>query len=239
VPSEPGFLRFFESRVGRVLRDHHLLQNDDSILVASICPRDGLPLLDLLHRLRRPVPPRFRLGFATTRPMGAVAAELRGDSVRAVAGAAGAEVHELTLPLGAAPGCPACREAALEQVCRLARTLGATAVALPDCLDELAEDVLHGLVVEGALPSVEPVLELPGGLRLIRPLAFSEERLVRRYARERGLAPLEAPCAPSGEASPPPLARLLAGLGAKPARLKFNLVRAARQAAVVSRARSL
>ena len=237
MPRAPGFLHFFESRVGRTVRDHHLVQDGDLLLVASICARDGLSLLDVLGHLRRPVGPTWRLAFVRALPQGWVDAPGWHEAVLRVAAAHGAEVHDVTLPPAPGPGCRACRAHALAHVGRLARAIGAASVAVADTLDTLAEDVLQGLVVHGELTSTAPRVDLDGVV-LVRPLAQTEARNLRRYARERDLPSNEAPC-PSGQGAEPALSPLLAGLADKPARLKFNLVRAARQGAVVSDPRTL
>lgn len=234
MPREPGFVRFFDSRVGRVLRDHHLLHHDDTILVAAICPSDGLSLLALLHRLRRPVPPLYALRFAAIRPAGSPEPAGWREALVRVAAEAGAPVHDVAIEASSPPGCAACRAAALCAAADLARQTGCTAVALADSLDTLAEDVLVGLVGHGELRRVGPLGDLVPGVRLLRPFATSEARQVRRYARELGLPEGLAPCPDGAAAGRPLLPEVLAALGGKPAPIKFNLVRAARHVAVVT-----
>ena len=89
MPRAPGFLHFFESRVGRTVRDHHLVQDGDLLLVASICARDGLSLLDALGHLRRPVGPAWRLAFVRALPQGWVDAPGWHEAVLRVAAAHG------------------------------------------------------------------------------------------------------------------------------------------------------
>jgi tRNA(Ile)-lysidine synthase TilS/MesJ len=121
---------------------------------------------------------------------------------------------------------------------RLARDVGATALALGDTLDDVAEDVLLGLVEAGELRSAAPGGLVAPGLRLVRPFAGTEARVVRRYARERGLPDAVVACPVDDPAGRLHLADALAVLGGKPARLKFNLTHAARNVPVVTPARS-
>jgi tRNA(Ile)-lysidine synthase TilS/MesJ len=238
VTSEPGFLRFFESRTGRFLRDHDLIQQDDRLLVASFCARDGLPLLDWLHRHRS----RTRHADALSAAVVSLPASGQASGWRAalerVAAEALAPLHVLPSPAIGAPGCGACRADALEAVLRLAREVGATALALGDTLDDVAEDVLLGLVEAGELRSGSPGGPVDPGLRLVRPFAGTEARVVRRYARERGLPDAGGACPVDDPTRRLHLADVLAMLGGKPARLKFNLAHAARHVPVVTPARS-
>lgn|GEM_PF-5102381 len=238
MPREPGFARFFECRVRRVLRDDHLIQPDDQILVASICPDDGLPLLALLHRQRRPIPPVYGLRFALIRSEGLDVSATWREALQRVASEAGAPLHEVALASNVPEAGPPDPSRALEAARCLARDTGCTAVALADSLDALAEEVLVDLVARGELRPRGPLGDLGDGVRLLRPFASTEARQVRRYARELGL-PDTGTCPAEVAAARPLLPEVLAALGGKPAPIKFNLVRAARQVGVVSPPRSL
>lgn len=241
----PGSLRFFESRVGRVVRDHQLIHDGDTILVASICVRDALPLLDVLARRRQPVPPRYGLAAAVARPSAVVAPPGWSEAAARACSEAGAAFLAVELPspeatLAPSARCEACRRAAMAALTDLARSAGCGVVALADDLDAGVESALRGMIESGEVRALPPAEVLASGVRLIRPLVATEARFARRYARDRGLPDAATTCPFEESERRLRLPAFLAALGGASARIRYNIARAVQREhdAVVTRART-
>ena len=70
----------------------------------------------------------------------------------------------------------------------VADKLGCTKIALGHHLDDITETILMNLFFQGEISSMVPKQELfKGKITLIRPLAYVEEHLIKRFAKETKL----------------------------------------------------
>jgi tRNA 2-thiocytidine biosynthesis protein TtcA len=217
--------------INRAIREYGMIADGDRVAVAVSGGKDSLSLLRLLDLRRESAGARYKLAAihvmgdargAETPPHPPLLAWLAASGYEvAIERPALAEGEALPL------GCQRCTWNRRRALFQAARRLGCNVVAFGHHADDLAQTTLLNLLFHGRAETMAPRREYFGGLlRLVRPLCFSAEKDVRRFARASEFPP-PPPACPRSEHSQRELARgllRLAETGSRAART--NLLRA-------------
>ncbi len=219
-PTRADRLAFFMLKgVNTAIHRHAMIADGDRILVAVSGGKDSLTLLDLLHRRRRMAPEHYELVAGQVRsdhhcgrcvPEGWLRAWCEARDIPLVYGTvqvATAVSEAATSGHGSA--CFVCARRRRRALLELAQQYSCAKVALGHHADDLAETALMNLFYHACLETMAPVVSLfEGSFRLIRPLAYIEERDIVTFARASGYPLAGEPC-PDGEQSRRALVRRL------------------------------
>jgi len=220
--------------VNRAIRDYAMLANGDRVAVAVSGGKDSLSLLRLLDLRRKLCAEKYEL----------VALHVVGDARGADTPthypllewleASGYETW--TAPLELAQGetvpldCHRCSWNRRKALFIVAQKTGCNVIAFGHHADDLAQTTLLNLLYYGKLETMAPRREyFSGRLRLVRPLCYTAESEIRRFARACDFPPPPPRC-PQGDVSRRGLAKellRLAQTGGK--EVRANLLRAGLQ----------
>ena len=110
-----------------------------------------------------------------------------------------------------------------------ARQWGAASVALGHNRDDVIETLFLNICYAGEISTMRPAQDLfKGRFRLIRPLAYADEALIRRFAREQALPVSPNPCPSAGRSRRAEIKDLLQQLYRSNRKIKGNIFRAMR-----------
>jgi len=180
---------------GKAIGDYRMIAENDFILTGLSGGKDSMVLLLVLDYFRKKAPVHFRLAAATFDPgfEGFDAA-----STHAFCEALGIEHHTVRLQVGAViertgtehKPCVVCSRLRRGNLYALAKRIGANKLALGQHLDDIAVSFFISACRGGGLTTMGPnVPSDDNAIRVIRPLAYAEEKLTSAAAREKGIVP--------------------------------------------------
>ena len=188
---------YISKRVGKASVDYNMLAEGDKILVAVSGGKDSLTLLRILQDRRKFVPIKYDLlavhvdmGYPCQHPkiLAAYFKELGVDY----------HIEKIDILQGKSRKDISCfwcswnRRKALFQV---ADRFGCTKVAFGHHQDDIVETMLLNLFYHGEISGMCPRQELFGGkIVLIRPLAYVEEKMIVKFAKDAGFPHHKCAC---------------------------------------------
>lgn len=181
---------YLSKRVGRAVMDYRMLNDGDKVAVAVSGGKDSLVLLRVLNDRRKFVPIKYDLiaihidsGYPRpyAKPLERYFKKLKIkyhiekiDDIRKT------DPKEIN--------CFWCSWNRRKAIFKTADRLGYRKVALGHHKDDIVETVLLNLFFQGEISAMKPKQELfDGKITLIRPLAYVEESMIRKFAREEKL----------------------------------------------------
>ena len=95
--------------------------------------------------------------------------------------------------------CFLCSRRRRRRLFELADSLGCGKIALGHNRDDIVETFFLNMCYAGEISTMRPSQDFFGGrFTIIRPLAYTEQHLIRRFARERGFPKFHNPCPSAG-----------------------------------------
>lgn len=181
---------YISKRVGRAIIDYQMLSDGDKIAVAVSGGKDSLTLLRVLNDRKRFVPIKYEL-LAVHIDLGypKSCAKVLEKYFKKI----GVNYHiekvgilKKTKPKDIS--CFWCSWNRRKALFETANRFGSTKVALGHHKDDIVETILLNLFFQGEISAMSPKQELfKGKITLIRPLAYVEEYMIKRFAKEEGL----------------------------------------------------
>jgi tRNA 2-thiocytidine biosynthesis protein TtcA len=209
-PHKQAFWLF--KNINKAIREFDMLQAGDRIGVAVSGGKDSLSLLRLLDWRRKTVPVRYEL----------VAVHIIGDArgpecpahppLQAWIQNSGYEyaIEPLILPADEVlpMNCQRCAWNRRRTLFQVFRRLRCNVIAFGHHADDLAQTTLLNLFYSGRVETMTPIREyFDGDLRLIRPLCYTAEKDLRRFARANQDFPDPPPKCPQSDHSKREMAR--------------------------------
>jgi tRNA 2-thiocytidine biosynthesis protein TtcA len=183
---------------GKAITEFEMIRAGDRIGVGLSGGKDSTTLLHALLALQKRAPIRFEL-HAFTVEQGKFLGSLDGLAQHlaeiSVPWTLLKDPPSLNLVRDAVPhGCDICSRYRRRAVYSVAQELGCNVIAFGHTADDFAEAMLRNLLFTGAVKPLPPVALSSGGeFRLVRPLMYVNEDMIRKYAADRTI-PI-TPCA--------------------------------------------
>jgi len=181
---------YISKKVGKAIIDYKMLSEGDRIAVAVSGGKDSLTLLKVLNDRRRFVPIQYELlaihvdlGFPRS-----LSRQLEGYFKKIRIPYRILKVDTLKDTPRDQISCFWCSWNRRKALFEAADKFGCSKVALGHHKDDIIETILLNLFFQGEISAMAPKQELfKGKITLIRPLAYVEEYMIKRFAREEGL----------------------------------------------------
>ncbi len=222
-------------RVTKAIVDHDLIADGDRVMVGLSGGKDSWALMQILDVLRVRAPIDFTLVAVN---VNSGYANFRHDLVADACAERGWELHVEHTTIGAVMDdvledgetpCSLCARLRRGVLYRLARSVGATKIALGHHLDDFIETALLNLFFQGALKAMPARLTSDNGQHVvIRPLVFVTEAEARAYTEEAGLPVIGCCCPACGDLSlkRQRMKRLIADFEREHPDLKHSMIKA-------------
>ncbi len=202
MPADPDRLAYWLLKdINKAIRDFEMIQDGDRIGVAVSGGKDSLSLLRLLDWRRRSVPQSYELAAAH------IIGDARGpgcpshpslvtwleNSGYPFAVEAVIISEEETLPMN----CQRCTHNRRRTLFQVFQKMGCNVVAFGHHADDLAQTTLLNLFFGGRLETMAPRRDyFDGQMRLIRPLCYTREKDIHRFAHANPDFPSPPPKCP-------------------------------------------
>lgn len=220
--------------VGKALHHYDMISDGDRILVGVSGGMDSLSLMWILQERRRRVPidyelfgvhvdPGFEGGFADE-----LAAYCRQQGVALTVEHTddGVVAHS---PQNRENPCFLCASRRRKRLFRIAAALGCNKVALGHNRDDIVETFFLNMCYAGEMSAMMPAQSFfDGRFTVIRPLAYTGEDLIRRFARQHALPAFVNPCPSAGGSKRQVIKAWLAQLYRDNRKIRGNIFRALR-----------
>jgi tRNA 2-thiocytidine biosynthesis protein TtcA len=220
------------SLTGKAIHRYGLIEDGDRILVGVSGGKDSLAMLDLLLERAKRVPIRYELvpvhidlGFSSSRP----------QVLRQFFEERGLPYHIEPTEIGRLAHskenrenpCFLCSWERRKKIFSLAHRLTCNKIAFGHHKDDIIETFLLNIFYSAEISTMLPFQAMfKGKMTLIRPLALVEERMIERFAREKGLPVAMSGCPSSGRSKRYEVKALIETLAKKNPRIKGNIFRA-------------
>ncbi|MFA5114877.1 MAG: ATP-binding protein [Candidatus Omnitrophota bacterium] len=227
-----GAAFYISKSIGKAIGDYDMLSDGDKVAVAVSGGKDSLALLDILRRRQSFVPIKYDLlavhvdlGYPRS-SAGRMERYFKKLKVRyhiekcdALKGIKRKEIN-----------CFWCSWNRRKTLFEVADRLGYRKVALGHHKDDIVETILLNLFFHGEISAMSPKQELfKGRIVLIRPLAYAEETLIRRFVREQRFPEIDCSCPNSDTSRRRTVARLISQVKRICPEVKTNIFRSIRR----------
>jgi tRNA 2-thiocytidine biosynthesis protein TtcA len=190
MPVLEGLEYYLSKMIGRAIMDYKMLADGDKVAVAVSGGKDSLALLKILQDRQKFVPIKYEL-LALHVDLGyprSISAKLEKYFKKVKVKYHIVKGDELKNTKKKDINCFWCSWNRRKHLFIAADKLGFNKVALGHHKDDIVETILMNLFFQGEISAMKPKQELfKGRITLIRPLAYVEESMIRKFAREEKL----------------------------------------------------
>lgn len=219
---------YISKGMGKAIMDYKMLAPQDKIAVAVSGGKDSLTLLRLLIDRQVFVPIKYEV-MAIHIDMGypkSIAAKLERYFKKFNVEYTIVKSDILKKTPKSKINCFWCSWNRRRELFLAAHKLGCTKIALGHHMDDIAETFLLNLFFQGEISTMKPKQELfKGKITLIRPLAYVEERLIKRFAKETKLGHDTCVCPHSVTSNRNRMGKIIRNLGKICPDIKKNIFR--------------
>jgi tRNA 2-thiocytidine biosynthesis protein TtcA len=223
---------YISKGIGRAIMDYKMLADGDKIAVAVSGGKDSLTLLRLLIDRKAFVPIKYDL-IAVHVDMGypkSISRKLERYFKKLGVKYQIVKSDILKKTDKSKINCFWCSWNRRKELFIAANKLGCTKIALGHHMDDIVETVLLNLFFRGETSAMVPKQKLfKGKITLIRPLAYVEEHLIKRFAKEVKLGHDTCICAHSVTSNRTKIGRIIRDLGKISPDIKKNIFRSVKR----------
>ncbi|MDZ7370383.1 MAG: tRNA 2-thiocytidine(32) synthetase TtcA [candidate division KSB1 bacterium] len=220
------------ARIDKAVYEYRMFQDGDGVLFAVSGGIDSMALVDLLadHLVVYGQDMRVKavyvdLGFGVhaderCRKMSDFFASRRveGEIVRTEIGPYAHSDENRENP------CFLCSRIRRRHIFEAAERLGCQKIVFGHHKDDIIETLLLNMIYSREISTMPPRLEVfQGKYTILRPMMYIEKELVEKFARERGLVPIDQECPTAGNSKRQYIKELLAALEAEVPGAKENI----------------
>jgi tRNA 2-thiocytidine biosynthesis protein TtcA len=222
-------------KVTRAITEYALVEDGDRVMVGLSGGKDSWALIQMLSVLQKRAPIDFSIVAVN---VNSGYANFRHDIVTKACAERGWELHVEHTTIGAViddilddgeTPCSLCARLRRGVLYRIAKSVGATKIALGHHLDDFVETVLLNLFFQGSLKAMPARLVSDNGEHVvIRPLVYVTEAEARAYAQESSLPIIGCCCPACGDLSlkRQRIKRLIAELELEHPEIKNSMIKA-------------
>ena len=217
--------------MGKAIHTREMIQDGDHVMVAVSGGKDSMSLLWLLRERIKRIPIDYRITAVHVDPgFGADSAA----QMEAFFSDHGFDYHVLRSDIGPkAHGpenrenpCFLCSRLRRRRLFEIAAELGCHKLALGHNKDDVIETLFLNICYAGEISTMVPSQTLfQQRFTLIRPLAFADEDLIRRFARDQRFPDFENPCPTAKTSKRQEIKSLLQQLYRSNEKIKGNIFR--------------
>ena len=218
--------------MGKALHRYRMIANGDRIVVGVSGGADSLTLLWMLNERLKRVPITYELFAVYIDPgfEGSFGESLQwygtklGLSIRVDYTDDGPYAHS---PANRENPCFLCSRLRRKRLFEIADELGCTKLALGHNKDDIIETLFMNICYAGEISTMVPSQTFfQGKFTVIRPLAFADEQLIRKFARDQRFPEFINPCPSAGNSKRQEVKELLQQLYRANKKVKGNIFRA-------------
>jgi tRNA 2-thiocytidine biosynthesis protein TtcA len=219
--------------IGRAIHDYDMIRDGDRILVGLSGGCDSLTLLWMLAERRKRVRVAYDLLAAYIDPGFGAAAEGLQLFCKGLEIPLRTELTE-DGPVSHSPAnrenpCFLCAHLRRKRLFQIAAEVSCHTLALGHNKDDVIETLFLNMCYSGEISTMRPAQDLfRGRFRVIRPLAYADEQLIRRFARKWRLPVMANPCPSAGSSRRVWIKGLLDQLYRSNRKIKGNIFHAMR-----------
>jgi tRNA 2-thiocytidine biosynthesis protein TtcA len=186
--------------VGKAIHDYDMIRDGDRILVGLSGGSDSLALLWMLAERQTRIRVAYHLCAVYIDPgFGASAGEVLRSFCERLEVSLRTEVTDFGVishsPLNRENPCFLCARLRRKRLFEIAAELGCHTLALGHNRDDVIETLFLNIFYSGEISTMRPAQDLfDGRFRVVRPMAYADEPLIRRFAREWRLPVTANPC---------------------------------------------
>jgi len=221
--------------IGKAIGDYGMIRDGDRILVGLSGGADSLTLLWMLAERRHRIRIRYDL---TAAHLDLFSQNGAADVLKSFCDSLEIALRMERTDIGVVSHssvnrenpCFLCARLRRKRLFEIADELDCNKLALGHNKDDVIETLFLNMFYSGEISTMLPAQELFGGrFNVIRPLAYSEEALIRRFARDQDLPVVENRCPTSGRSMRTNVKILLGNLYRSNPKIKGNIFRAMRR----------
>jgi tRNA 2-thiocytidine biosynthesis protein TtcA len=233
--SGPGYAyKALNRAVGKAIHDYDMIRDGDRILVGLSGGSDSLALLWMLAERRPRIRIAYHLEAAYLDPgFGGHAAEALKPFCERLGVSLHSEVTDFGVvshgPLNRENPCFLCARLRRKRLFEIAAELDCRTLALGHNRDDVIETLFLNICYAGEISTMRPAQDLfSGHFRVVRPMAYADEQLIRRFVHEWDLPVTTNPCPSAGRSRRAEIKDLLQQLYRSNPKIKGNIFRAMR-----------
>jgi len=223
---------YISKRIGRAIIDYNMLSEGDKIAVAVSGGKDSLTLLRILNDRRAFVPIKYSL-VAVHIDMGypkSISKKLEKYFKKAGIDYHIEKVDTLRKTSKEDINCFWCSWNRRKALFEAADRFKCTKIALGHHMDDIIETILLNLFFQGEISAMKPKQELfKGKITLIRPLAYVEEYMIKRFAKEEKIPHDTCVCPHSVTSNRAKMGKIIQDLKRACPEVKKNIFRSVRR----------
>lgn len=177
--------------MGKAIKDYHLIEDGDKVLVGLSGGKDSMALLELLAEQSKIFKPRFTVEAVYVR-MRNIPYQSDEDYLTAFAASKDVPLHIVETSFDIQEDkkktpCFLCSWYRRKKIFETAKTLGCSKLALGHHKDDIMQTAMMNLTFNGRLDTMPPLLKMDKfEMTIIRPLCLVRERDLQRMAKEEG-----------------------------------------------------
>jgi tRNA 2-thiocytidine biosynthesis protein TtcA len=221
-----GLEFYISKRVGRAIMDYRMLSDGDKVAVAVSGGKDSLTLLKILQDRQKFVPIKYEL-LALHVDMGyprSISAKLEKYFKKQKVRYHIIKSDDLKNTPRKDINCFWCSWNRRKNLFQAADKLGYNKIALGHHKDDIVETILMNMFFQGEISAMKPKQELfKGKIMIIRPLAYVEESMIRKFAQKEKLPHDTCICPNSAVSHRAEVGKIIAGLEKTCPEVKTNI----------------
>ncbi|RJP27965.1 MAG: tRNA 2-thiocytidine(32) synthetase TtcA [Candidatus Omnitrophota bacterium] len=232
MPILNGSAYYISKEIGKAIGDYGLISDGDKIAVAVSGGKDSITLLNLLNERRKFAPVNYEI-MAIHVDLGYPRSV--SNKLKKYFNKIGVNYHieknDVLKKTGRSDiSCFWCSWNRRKSLFESAARLGFSKVALGHHMDDIIETILMNMFFQGEISAMLPKQELFGGkITLIRPLAYVQECMIKKYTKEFSVEYDKCICPNSAISNRRRMRRIISQLKKACPDIKKNIFRSVRR----------